>query len=258
MSDVERISNVELEFGGQSYFDFADETHFWIHNRFAVLTDMLKRNRIDLTPETIGFEIGCGNGIVRYQLEKRYGCTVHGSDLDINGLNKNKPCRGKAYLYDILECRPEFAGRFDFIGLFDVIEHIEDVDSFLKASMFHVKPGGYVFVNVPAMPSLFSAYDSVQGHCRRYTPALLDRHLQQAGLEVVDRQYWGVTMIPVVALRKLLLSISPKRENVHDAGFQPPTPLVHRILYGLMRFERGAMPRPGLGTSLMAIGRKAP
>ena len=42
---------------------------------------------------------------------------------------------------------PAFQGRFDLIFLWDVIEHISDEDSFLKAVLFHLAPGGNLAVN---------------------------------------------------------------------------------------------------------------
>ena len=63
--------------------------------------------------------------------------------------------------------------------------------------MFHLKNGGYIFVNVPAMQSLHSKFDEVLGHVRRYDSRLLSRHLADAGLNVLSVRYWALTMIPV-------------------------------------------------------------
>jgi len=42
-----------------------------------------------------------------------------------------------------------------------------------------LRPGGWLFVNVPALPALASAYDRAVGHLRRYTPASLRAALDQ-------------------------------------------------------------------------------
>ena len=59
--------------------------------------------------------------------------------------------------------------QFDSILYIDVIEHIEDD----KAELLHagnlLKMGGYLFIIVPAHQSLYSPFDKLIGHFRRYS-----------------------------------------------------------------------------------------
>jgi hypothetical protein len=57
---------------------------------------------------------------------------------------------------------------YTLIGLFDVIEHIEDDIKFLNEIYEKVSVGTFIFVNVPAMMHLFSETDEFAGHFRRY------------------------------------------------------------------------------------------
>ena len=72
-------------------------------------------------------------------------------------------------LYNIHDRAPDLAARYDAIILFDVIEHIESPAEFLASALYHLKPGGRVFINVPALQSLYSKFDVAVGHYRRYS-----------------------------------------------------------------------------------------
>jgi SAM-dependent methyltransferase len=159
--------------------------------------------------------------------------------------------------YDILEQRKGFVAGYDVVILFDVLEHIDATRPFLDAVLKHVKPGGFLLVNVPALASLFSAYDRAAGHLRRYDKHALAAELAPSRLEVRDMRYWGLSLVPLLALRKLLLSGVGSSEAVIRTGFRPPGRIAHGLLKGVMRIETlvagGGTP---LGSSLLLAGRK--
>lgn len=75
-------------------------------------------------------------------------------------------------------------GSLSAVGLFDVIEHIEDDVSFLSSIHQLVKQGGYLYATVPAHELLWSREDVVAGHYRRYSRKSLSKVLGQAGFTV--------------------------------------------------------------------------
>jgi hypothetical protein len=52
-----------------------------------------------------------------------------------------------------------------------------------------VNPGGRLILSVPAIPELYSEFDEIQGHRRRYTADSLKNCLEQAGL-IVEDIFW--------------------------------------------------------------------
>jgi SAM-dependent methyltransferase len=74
-------------------------------------------------------------------------------------------CQARAGTLDNL--RPE--EKFDSILYVDVLEHIEDDRGELKAAISHLRPGGRLIVLSPAHQWLFTPFDQVIGHYRRYT-----------------------------------------------------------------------------------------
>jgi len=87
-------------------------------------------------------------------------------------------------------------------GLFDVLEHIEDDVAHLQEIHRILKPGGHLFLTVPAFQMLFSPEDTSVGHFRRYTRATLEAVLLAAGFRVAYGTYlfWPLPL-PVFLFR---------------------------------------------------------
>ncbi len=249
--------NNNFSFSGQEYYEYSNETHFWIKWRFKILMIIIRGLQIPIDEELLGFEIGCGNGILRNQLELATQWTIDGGDLDIEALRSNKEGKGSLFLYDIAERKEEFRNKYDFLVLYDVLEHIENPAQFLEACLFHLKKGGYLFINVPALENLMSGYDKANGHFRRYTKKSLEVELINIGLRLLDMRYWGFSLLPLLYLRKLLIPISKDYEqNIHK-GFKPPNSLINNILKMSMNIETALFKRVLLGTSVSAVAIKA-
>ena len=135
-----------------------------------------------------------------------------------------------------------------------MIEHIEEEKPFLDAALYHVKPGGYLLVNVPALMSCYSIYDKVVGHQRRYTLQTMDRLCTGAGLKKVAGTYWGLPLLPILLLRNLRVSRQTDPQMVIRNGYKPPGELANSFLSFLSAME--VIPQQWLGTSLMVIYRK--
>jgi SAM-dependent methyltransferase len=58
---------------------------------------------------------------------------------------------------------------FDTILYIDVLEHIEDDISEMRAAWAHLAPEGKIVVLSPAHPGLYTEFDRALGHFRRYT-----------------------------------------------------------------------------------------
>ncbi len=114
-------------------------------------------------------DVGCGTGVLRSQLEGITRWTVDGADLNLEALRAARAGRGTLHYYDVLEQREPFVDSYDLVTLCDVLEHVSDTGALLEATVRHLKPGGVLIVNVPALPALHGAFDEAVGHLRRYT-----------------------------------------------------------------------------------------
>src|SRR5438093_6799128 len=144
------------------------------------------------------------------------GCYLNRAELDMA-----KPGKCHLFVYYILDQEPSLLGRYDAVFLLDVIEHIDDDVTFLRAALRHLRSGGLVIVNVPASMLLFSDYDRAAGHLRRYTVARMARLFDHCGVEALAIEPWGMLMIPLLLARKALLR-GAKLTGAIRAGFVPP------------------------------------
>src|SRR5690242_17435252 len=183
----------EIAFPDQ-WYEIMDERHFWMKWRTRAFLRQCKALSIPTDTAISVLEIGCGQGILRQMLEAATKWNVDAMDLNAGALFHSEPGRGRTALYDIHDRTPELSARYDAVILFDVIEHIDDPASFMRSALYHLKPGGYVFINVPALQSLYSKFDVAVGHCRRYSKATLEAELAKAGVRKLDDRYWGLTM----------------------------------------------------------------
>jgi len=236
---------------GDAWFEIASLSHFWIQRRFDVLRRMtrgLKWQGLSVA------EIGCGNGLLQRQCEDAFGISVDGFDLNEFALQQNLSRRSRVFCYNISDKLDHLQGKYDFVLLFDVLEHIANEAAFLQEVQFHIKKGGTLIVNVPADQSLFSAYDRAAGHVRRYSGEQLRQVLDQSGLSAATWTYWGLPLIPSLVARKILLHKRISDKEILEAGFRPPSSIINWLLGAVSRCER--IPQHMNGSSVMMLATR--
>lgn len=229
---------------GDWWFEVATPDHFWIRRRFEVMTRLADPI---VRASTRAAEIGCGNGLLQRDIENYYGKSVAGFDLNSPALEKNVSRVSPLYCYDIKQQNPEFAGHFDLLFLFDVLEHIEDESAFLQSVKYHLAKSGTLLINVPAFEFFYSDYDRAAGHVRRYSAKQLMSLAERNGLVMRAITYWGLPLVPLLLLRK---AMTLRKEDA-KAGFASRGPVVNLALSLLSKCE--PIPQRFLGTSIMAV-----
>ena len=244
-----------------SWYGLADPTQFWMEWRVLAFLAQLRSLRIDLDAPLRVLDVGAGSGALRAQLEAATRWTIDISDTNPAVKAHCIPGRGDAWIYDVAQRSAERIGHYDAVLLFDVIEHADAPVTLLRDAAAHLKPGGRLFVNVPALPAFHSGYDHAAGHRRRYTRRSLRREFEAASLRVLEVRYWGFTMLPMLVARWLVQRGKPRDaaegERWIRSGFEPPVRSVDRVLRFLARTEtRWLSPAP-CGTSLLCAGEVA-
>jgi 2-polyprenyl-3-methyl-5-hydroxy-6-metoxy-1,4-benzoquinol methylase len=256
LAEIEILSSNDPYEFTEIWYEFADEDHFWMRWRFAALTRELTRLGIDTSLPMQGLDIGCGHGAVLRQLSANTNWSVDGCDLNRTALSLISNHNGRVLFYNIHDRNPDLFQKYDFLLLLDVIEHIKEPIAFIESAAYHLKLGGYVFVNVPALQSLYSQYDAVQGHYRRYDEGLLRAQLLAGGLEVCSSRYWGMTMVPLALARKVYVNQMTEPNKVIKAGFKPPSRLAAAVISAFGMVENRLSFRQPIGTSLLAVARR--
>jgi len=226
------------------------ETFYWWHR--------VRRNNLfrlldaELGPSARVLEIGCGTG-ANLRDGRSLWATGVGIDVDMRALAF---CRDLPVVRaDALAPLP-FAGRsFDAVVMLDVLEHIAEPDRLVAEIDRILSPDGVVLVMVPAGPELWSYWDDMHGHQRRYTKATL-AGVFGAGWRRVALEYYFSWMYPVVWTFRRVMQ-RRRRSAAHSDFIELPRPLnALQVLIG--RVEGGAqrrLPAP-FGTTVCGVWAK--
>jgi len=232
-------------------------SHFWFSSRTKLIEAALSQCVRSTGGQQL-VEYGCSNGYVMSNLEAA-GWEVAGVDMHIEGL-RNAQARARGPLICARIENVSFTEPVDAIGLFDVIEHLENDEGLLRHASDQLAPGGVVVVTVPAMMSLWSSFDVMLGHKRRYSRQELISLFQRVNLDVVRVYHAFSFAAPLLWLQRRVLKARKKLPMESRRHFmKPPNPLLNRILSTLADVERrfiGLGAAPPLGTSLLGIARR--
>jgi SAM-dependent methyltransferase len=252
MPPVKLLSTTREVSMANAWFEFATSTHFWMRRRFTVLRRMLSDT--DLAPMRLA-EIGCGSGCVLTQFRDQLNINVDGFDLNMNALEYAAQANPDLSLhcYDILEEHKNLVNSYDGLFILDVLEHIENDAAFMRSAHAHLKPGGFLVLNVPGSRKLFSRYDEVAGHVRRYEPENLAALAVEAGFNVERWSWWGRPLKPLITLRKYMVR-NIHTDKVITRGFQPPGKFANRLLSSVAGCEH--IPQHNSGCSIMMVLQK--
>ncbi|HEU5062358.1 MAG TPA: methyltransferase domain-containing protein [Solirubrobacterales bacterium] len=140
------------------------------------------------------------------------------------------------------------------VTLMDVLEHQEDDRTFMAELAEKMEPGATLLLTVPAMPWLWSDWDAMLGHYRRYTKKGLRQVVDPLPLQIEEQSYIFPELIPPGLLRRARMRSGDA--DPADAEFpQLPKPLnetLYRVGKGTMKCRR-VWPA---GTSLYARLRR--
>jgi 2-polyprenyl-3-methyl-5-hydroxy-6-metoxy-1,4-benzoquinol methylase len=236
----------------------AEEAHFWhkARNRFI----RGKITKLGVLPGARILELGCGAGCVSAELS-RAGYEVTGVDghRSLLGVACTRAPQARFFCHDLRRGLPDLElGTFDLVGLFDVIEHLDDPIRALADALRFAKAGGYVVGTVPALMALWSSIDEHAGHKTRYSATRLSATLAGlAGATVLETAPFFRSLVPLVWLQRRLLSQSRDADRHNHAAasvqnLRVPPPPINAGLFAMVAAEQALAPLLGPipGTSL--------
>jgi hypothetical protein len=84
----------------------------------------------------------------------------------------------------------------NFIGAFDVLEHIQEDELVLRNIHGALAAGGGLMITVPQHRRLWSHVDEISHHVRRYTADELRSKVESAGFRVVFSGSYTFSLLP--------------------------------------------------------------
>jgi SAM-dependent methyltransferase len=235
------------------YFFKIQKKHWWFVTKKEIVLKLIKKHFSGRVGAKV-LDIGCGSGLMLNALEE-VGQTF-GMDVSDVAINFSKEIFigevKKGELPDKIPYEKEF---FDLITALDVIEHIDrDIDS-LKAIHSLLAQGGKAIITVPAYMFLWSSFDELNEHKRRYTVSELNKKLEQAGFTIERISYYNTLLFPVILTVRIINSILNRDASTE---LNIPNVLLNFFLKKIFGFEKFLLNFINLpyGVSILAVVRK--
>ena len=236
-----------------------EEDSFWFKHRNNIIANSVRKH----SPNKTFFDIGGGNGFVAKRLQNDGIKTVLIEPGKRGAMNANK--RGvKNVICSTLQDAKFENNSIDSVGLFDVVEHIEDDYSFLNNINKYLKDDGCIYITVPAFNFLWSNEDDDAGHFKRYTTNGLNELLKKCGFSIIQSTYiFSILPIPVFLFRSLpsKLGLNKKSNDLekHKNEHQQKKGFLNHIMQKIWNWELSRInsnKKIPVGGSCFVIGKK--
>lgn len=233
-----------------------EEQHWWWRTRREIIADAIGQYAPAASHGGLRLaEVGCGHGGNLAMLAK-FG-QVLGAEADPDTYSALQANRGAAYpviQHQIPEPLPQ---RYHVIGMFDVLEHIQDDAQALRWLAGYLEPGGIAVLTVPALQFLWSELDSAAKHFRRYTEAGLRRIVPDT-LSLEHITYFNSLLFPPIAAIRTAMRLLPRKLRPSARQLELPPPALNSLLHRIFGLERKLVIRGHLpvGVSVLLVLRR--
>jgi len=255
----ETLSKISYPEGGLSHFVDVEQRSFWFRHRNRCIVAAVSR----YPPKGAIVDVGAGTGFVASGLRDA-GFEVIAVEPHVDGaLIAHR--RGLEHVvcgsFDDVGFAPSSIAA---VGLFDVLEHIEDDIGTLARFRDVLKPDGRLYVTVPSYNFLFSSEDLAVSHFRRYTVGSCSRVLERAGFITEYHSYLFLfLLVPILVLRAFPYRLGNRRSATVEsvAAAHNLAGITASAVDGILDLEARRIARGGrlaFGSSCLLVARKAP
>lgn len=226
------------------------EEFLWFYKvRREIIIDIIINKIANYSNKRL-LDIGCGSGELLLYISKYVPNSI--------GLEPYKYYNQK---YDNIIHNPIFNNNlkddsFDIITFFDVMEHIDNENQFLNEvkRLINKKTsndfGNYILITVPAHQWLWSNFDVICKHFRRYNIKRLKKLLLDNGFSIKKISYFNCFLFVPFALVRIIDKILNKTRTEYG---KPG--IINTILYKIFIIEKYLLRKINLpfGSSILCL-----
>ncbi len=196
-----------------------ESANFWFRVRNEIIIWALKK----YAPNFNNFlEIGCGTGYVLSGIKKQFpSAKLSGSEIFLEGLKFAAERMPTTELFQMDARKIPFNEEFDAVGIFDVLEHIEEDEAVLSQIYKSLKSAGLIIITIPQHDWLWSITDEYAFHKRRYSADEIEKKVQAAGFKIVRSTSFVTTLLPLVYISRLLRKKKEKFDPTAELSINP-------------------------------------
>lgn len=232
-----------------------ESNNFWFRSRNKLIIWAIKKYFSEINNF---LEIGCGTGFVISEIEKCFPCIkTSASEIYFKGLQFASKRGKRTQFIQLNALKMPFREEFDLIGLFDVLEHINEDEGVLLQLNKACKKGGGIILTVPHHKFLWSKFDEFSNHVRRYSKAEIVNKVKKSGFKIIKVTSFVSILLPLFLISRLRM-IRKNNEIDMMSEFKINS-TVNSILEALLSMER-LMIKSGIsfpfGSSLLLLAKK--
>ncbi len=234
-----------------------EEESFWFRSRNKLIFWALHNYASELKSF---LDIGCGTGFVLSGISKRFpNIKLVGGEYLEDGLSYAQQRVPTAEFTQMdARCIP-YKSVFDAIGVFDVLEHIEDDKCVLGEIRGALKLHGIMLLTVPQHTWMWSSMDDYACHVRRYSAKEIHEKVKDSGFEILRSTSFIASLLPAMLVSRMMRRNHTPVKSKDLAGELQLYPWLNMLFEKILDVEI-AMIRHGvsfpLGGSRLIVARK--
>lgn len=231
-----------------------EDTHWWYVSKQRIVLNLIERYAKSANGQLNIADLGCGCGAMLSRLRSKH--QVVGVDPSPHAIEFSAQRGITVQQGSFPDQIPLPRDNYDAVLMLDVIEHLQDDYAGVKTAASLLKVGGVAIITVPAYQWLWSDWDELHHHFRRYNRAMLRKVLDAANLKIEVLSYANTTLFPLAAAARVVHKM--RKQKIESADMKvPPAPVnaTFRTLYSFERHFLGRVPLP-FGLSVVAVARR--
>ena len=231
-----------------------EDRHWWYRGLRELAGAFWEKHVVEERPRVL--DAGCGTGGTLAWLEKR--ARPFGIDFSPEALGF---CRqrglGRLTAGSVTDL-PFADSSFDVAFSFDVLYHksVQDKETALRETARVLRPGGLLFLNLPAYQWLRSSHDVAIHTDHRFTKPEVLELLRANSFQPIEATYWNTLLFPPILLTRLWRKIAPPASSDLATGSGAVS---QRIFGAILAAERQLIrytPLP-FGLSIFVVARRS-
>ncbi len=231
-----------------------ERTHWYYAGKREIVRGWIQRTRPPAPTDTL-LDCGAGTGIFAQEMEAHCRVLVLDDHEEALRILRTK-FRPEQILSLAGDRVPLPDASLEYVTALDVLEHVPDDAAVVRGFHRLVKPGGLAVVTVPASMALWSDWDEVLHHYRRYSRPQLRALFPAEQWELVYLNYTNVVAFPAVWLLRRWRKWFPAPAGAARAEDKLPGAFMNGLLRAFFvgpAFWRVPFP---FGVSLVLVARR--